>query len=143
MLINEAKTGLMCVPAATSFRPKVTIDLAGTAIAGSPSMKVLGLTLDSNFSFNSHVRSLCSRMRSHTWTLLRLKRAGLTEEGLINTYKTLIRPLVEYVSPVWHPIINASQSVAIERQQTQALMNIYGPNMSARKMRNKVDLKTL
>ena len=40
-------------------------------------------------------------------------------------------------------MITAEQSKALERQQTQALKNVFGPNISARKLRQMSGLKRL
>ena len=67
----------------------------------------------------------------------------MKEEDLVEAYKTLIRPTAEYASPVWGPMITAKQSEYLERQQTQALRNIYGQAISAKKMRDKANLPLL
>ena len=82
-------------------------------------------------------------MRRKTWALLKMKKAGLSQRDLIQCYKTLIRPVVEYVVPVWHSLITAEQAAELERQQTQALRNIFGPGMSAVRMREAADIDTL
>ena len=58
-------------------------------------------------------------------------------EDLVKAYTSTIRPSAEYASPVWHPLVTIGQSEHIERQQTQALKNIFGAGISARKMRNQ------
>lgn len=138
--INPSKTALMCVSAATSYKPIVHVKVGDVMIKGATSLKVLGLTLDSNFTFKSHVENLRNKMRRKTWALLKMKKAGLCQRDLIQSYKTLIRPVVEYVVPVWHPLITAEQASELERQQTQALRNIFGPGMSAKRMRETADI---
>ena len=143
MKINAKKTGLMLVSAATSFEARVRIQLNGETIEGTDSLKVLGVTIDKDATFKSHVDSLASKMRSKTWSLAKLKRKGLSEKDLIRTYKALIRPTVEYASPAWHSSLTSSQSAQLERQQSQALKNIFGPGMSAAKMRSRAGLDLL
>ena len=143
MLINAKKTGLMLVSAATSFDPRVRIQLGGEVIKGSDSLKILGVTLDSDASFRSHSTALAGRMRARTWALSKLQKRGLEEKELIRTYRCLVRPTVEYASPAWHSCLTATQAASIERQQAQALKNIYGPGLSANKMRAKANLELL
>ena len=143
MAINAAKTGLMLVSAASSFDPRVRIKLEGETVTGQERMKILGVTVDKDASFRSHVEDLAARMRSKTWALAKLRKKGLPEKDLICTYKTLIRPTVEYASPAWHSLLTAGQAADLERQQTQALKNIFGPKISARKMRNRADIDLL
>ena len=105
-------------------------------------MKILGVTVDRDASFTSYIEKLASKMRANTWALAKLRQKGLCEEKLVKAYAALIRPTVEYISPVWHSSITAGQATLLERQQTQALKNIFGPELSAAKLRckAKVDL---
>ena len=135
MAINAKKTGLMMVSAATSFEARVSVKLGDQTIKGAKSMKLLGVTIDNDGSFKTHTAALAKKMRARSWALARLKKKGLQERDLIRTYKSLIRPVVEYAAPAWHSLVNASQAADIERQQAQALKNIYGPGISANKMR--------
>ena len=82
-------------------------------------------------------------MRARSWTLSRLRKKGLPEQDLIRAYKCLIRPTMEYASPAWHSMLSATQAADLERQQSQSLRNIFGPGMSANKMRLKAGLDTL
>ena len=64
-------------------------------------------------------------------------------DDLVQVYKTTIRPSAEYASPAWHSMITACQSESLERQQNQAMKNIYGVGLSARNMREKSGLERL
>ena len=143
MAINADKTSLMLVSAATSFKARTSLKLDGKTISGVDKLKVLGVTIDSDATFRSHTENIAARMRSKTWTLSQLRKKGLSEEKLVRTYKCLIRPTIEYAAPSWHSMITASQAADLERQQTQALKNIYGPTLSANKMRIKSGLDLL
>ena len=99
--------------------------------------------LDSDCSLRTHVGAVVGRIRSRSWALARLRKAGMSEERLLRTYKTIVRPLAEYVAPAWGSMITAAQSHAIERQQTFSLRHIYGAGISARKMLDKSGPPTL
>ena len=86
MKINEKKTSLMLVSAATSFDSRARITLRDETVRGSKSMKILGVCLDSDFSFRSHIKTLRSRLRAKTWALLKLRKAGLSVDKLVRTY---------------------------------------------------------
>ena len=58
MVINEKKTGLICISAATSFDTRVEVVINGQKITGSQSIKVLGLTIDRDYSFKTHTANL-------------------------------------------------------------------------------------
>ena len=75
--------------------------------------------------------------------LSKLKRKGLSEESLLKTCKCLIRPSLEYAAAAWHSLLTAGQSALLEKQHSQALKNIFGPSLSAAKLRKKADIETL
>ena len=64
MLINAAKTSLMCVSAATSFKAKVRVTLEGESVTSADKLKILGVTLNSDVSFRSHVEKIASKCRA-------------------------------------------------------------------------------
>ena len=90
MKVNNAKASLMCVSAAKSFEPQVKIKLGNDEICGSKTMKILGVHLDSDCSFKTHVRIVTRKLRARSWTLSKLKLAGMCEEQLIKTYCGLV-----------------------------------------------------
>ena len=58
-------------------------------------------------------------------------------------YKTVIRPVADYCSVVYHSALTDEQDEVIERLQSQALRCIYGPGISAGKMRERAGITTL
>ena len=133
----------MCVSAALSFDTKIEVNIQGESVSGSSSMKILGLTLDSDCTFKSHIASVRSKLRAKTWALAKLRKRGLGATDLVQVYKTLIRPTAEYLAPVWSPMITAEQSEMLERQQVQVLKNIFGPTLSANKLRQAANIERL
>ena len=143
MVINEKKTGLLCISAATSFSTKAQVVLNNQQVTGTESLRILGLTIDSDCTFKSHVNALKSKLRSKTWALSKLKKKGLDLDKIVRAYKCLIRPCVEYLAPVWGAMITAEQAALLECQQTQALKNIFGAKISAKKLRDLADVDLL
>ena len=138
MIINASKTSLMCMSAAKSFKAKVRVSLEGESVMSNDKLKILGVTLDSDVSFRSHVETIATKCRAKSWVLGRLRKKGLKEDKLVTTYKTLICPSLEYAAPAWHSLLTAGQAADLERQQVQYLHNIYGHGLSANKLRKKV-----
>ena len=77
MRINAARTSLICVSAAATFDSKVQVELDGQTIDGTNNMKILGVTVDSDGSFKTHVENLRAKLRKRTWVLSRLRRRGI------------------------------------------------------------------
>ena len=144
MKVNGSKTSLMLVTAATSYRARAEIkDTEGTTIKSSKNAKYLGVTLDSDCTFSAHVENVKKRVRSRAWTLNALKQNGFTDEDLIRIYCTYVRPIAEYASVAWGTMISQEQSNMLEKQQSQALKNIYGLGISGQKMRERAGVDTL
>ena len=78
-------------------------------------MTLLGDTLTSNLKWDTHIQNLISRVNSNRYLLTVLRRAGTTTTHLLKLYVTFIRPGIEYVAPVWHPITSQRQSNSLER----------------------------
>jgi len=57
------------------------------------------------------------------FTSCQLKRAGAGLNDLLNFYCSVIRPVLEYASPVWHSSLTVAQTMALEYLQKRA-MNI-------------------
>ena len=143
MIVNESKTALMCFSAAKSFRAEAKLTLAGSEIKSTNTVKLLGVTLNSRCNFHHHAISVKNKIRAKSWALAKLRRAGMKTDQLIRTYKNLVRPAAEYVVPVWHSMLTAAQADLIERQQCQALKNIFGAGISASKLRSMANVRPL
>lgn len=75
MKVNGEKTCLVCVTGATSFQAEAQIkDAEGNIIKSSNSAKFLGVTLDSDCSFRTHVDNVQKRIRARSWALNTLRR---------------------------------------------------------------------
>ena len=135
MVVNDSKTAVMCVSDTLSFEPRVALTGRVCPIEGKASMKFLGITLDSDCTFSSHVNNLRA--------LSKLKRRGMSTEDLKYVYVSMIRPTVEYASPAWHSMLTKEQSNILESQQAQAMKNILGPGISYRRMKETLELDTL
>ena len=103
MVVNDAKTGLMCISTSINFESRaVTKGRNGEEIMSRGCLKFLGFQLDSYCSIRTHVESLRKKLRSRTWALLRLRRAGMTKEELTRVARLLSDLLLNM--PVLHGI---------------------------------------
>ena len=66
------------------FLPYINID--GAAIERVPQVKVLGVTLSSDLSWNSHVDGIVSKARKRVFLIYQLKRAGIGQCDLVRIY---------------------------------------------------------
>jgi len=52
-------------------------------------------------------------------------RGGLSSSHLLHFYNTVIRPALEYASPLWHPALTKSQIERLEAVQRRAIKIIF------------------
>ena len=91
----------------------------------------------------AHVQHVVKAVRSRFWIPRNLKTNGFNTEELVQVYRTMLRPVVEYGCAVYHSSLTDDQDERIERLQNHALKCIFGPDLSARKLRGLAGLITL
>ena len=113
-------------PAQANTRPKIKIADSEIPLVRSP--KLLGVYLDTFFSFNKHCVQVANRVskRNNVLKALAGTNWGQQKETLLMTYKALGRSIANYAAPVWS--INASETNIgkIQRAQSEALRIITG-----------------
>ena len=75
--------------------------------------------------------------------ILRLREFGFSESELVRVYTINIRPVVEYCAVIFHSQMTDEQDELLERQQNLVLKYIYGPKISAGKLRELSGVPTL
>ena len=102
MRINTMKTKEIIIRFCRDpvFLPYINID--GAAIERVSQVKVLGVTLLSDLSWNSLVDGIVSKARKSVFLIYQLKRAVIGQCDLVRIYISVIRPVVEYACPAWH-----------------------------------------
>ena len=93
---------------------------AGT-IQRVTTFKLLGLHLDASLSWTTHINTIVSKANKRLYFLKQLKRAGVPPHQLLHFYTAVIRPVLEYASPVWHYSITRGQSYQLESIQKRAV----------------------
>ena len=106
-------------------------------------MKVLGFILEERPSVGAHVQYSINKFNKSLWAVTHLKRANIENNVLLKVYTVMLRPHLEYGSPVFHPMLTEKMSEDLERQQRRALKIIYGFGESYSCLLNKTGLKTL
>ena len=99
------------------------ISLRDDIIKSTPTIKILGVTMDSNLNFNCHIKSICSRA---SLQINALKRVGkyLDMAGKLKIYKAFIRSNFSYCPLVWI-FCGKSNLVKLEKLQERALRFVY------------------
>lgn len=78
----------------------INILLNGTRIKRSFSVKYLGVTLDENLKWETHINTISSKLSSHIGVMGRM-RPYLSSRELLMLYNTLVLPHINYCAVVW------------------------------------------
>ena len=125
MAVNFSKTKelVMGPPSITSNLPLLHSDTG--YIQRVTSVKLLGIHLDANFSWQTHVEAMVSKATQRLYFLKQLKRAGVAHAQLLHFYLAVIRPVLEYAAPLWNHLLTKTQSNKIEAIQRRAINIIF------------------
>ena len=144
MRVNAAKTNMICVSDTFNFEASAFIlDRDGVRVESTSKMKVLGWHFSSRPTPTAYIEVLKRRFRERYWTLRHLKHNGFTNEDLVRVYKSIVRPVADYMMEVYHSMITDRQDEEVERLQTHALWCIFSLGLSGRRMREMAGLSTL
>ena len=80
--------------------------------------KDLGVTFDRNLTFQPHIGNIISKANSRVGIIKRTFNK-LNEENFKILYKSLVRPILEYCTPIWFPL-NKREAEEIEKVQRRA-----------------------
>ena len=81
--------------------------------------------------------------RGRYWLLIHMRHHYYSEAELVLAYKSLVRPIAEYCSVVYHSMLTDKMDEEVERLQATALRIIYGYGVLYVKMREMSGLETL
>jgi len=89
------------------------------------SFLLLGINLDADFSWKSHIEATTSKATQRLYFLQQIRRTCVPQAQLLYFYTEVIRPVLEYASPVWNHLLTKTQIDQIEAIQKRALRIIY------------------
>ena len=88
-------------------------------------MKILGFVFGTRpdaWANLNHIKKYACR----AWAIRHLKKARIEEAKLVEIYKSLIRPIIEYSVQVYHHLLNKTQEDYVENMQMNSLKTKYG-----------------
>jgi len=114
---------------------QTTYRLHGHNLALAPSGRYLGVTLSSSLSWNDHVNATTKKANS-SLAFLRRNLSSCPRDIKAQTYKTLVRPILEYAATAWDPYTanNIQQLEAVQRRAARFTMGDYRTTSSTSKM---------
>ena len=112
-------------------------------IESGPTLKLLGFTFGTEPNVTAHVEELKKKIRSRYWTMINLKRSGFDGHELLKLFNVFIRPVIEFCSIIYHPLLTISQSNSIEKMQKQVVKLAFGWEKSYSVICAEQDIATL
>jgi len=98
--------------------------LNGRELAHSETEKDLGIIIDSKLDFSKHIAEKVNKANSVLGTIRRTFKT-LEKDNFKILFSSLVRPIIEYGSPVWSPRKNCD-NISIENVQRRATKLIPG-----------------
>ena len=104
--------------------------------------KDVGVTFDLHLTFKDHIRSMVSKANSRIG-LIKRSFVSLNIENFKLLYKSLVRPILEYCSSIWHPQYKylALEIEKVQRRATKLISSLKDLDYSERLRR--LNLTTL
>jgi len=88
------------------------------------SVKLLGINLDADFSWKSHIEGITSKATQRLFSKA-TEACGCLQDQLIYFYTGVIRPVLEYAAPVWNHLLTKTQIDQLEAIERRAFVIIY------------------
>ncbi len=100
--------------------------LGDTVLEKVDSIKYLGVTITKDLSWNNHIRNVCNKA-NRTLGLLKRNLSKCPSEVKMQAYKGLVRPILEYSSPIWDPytVTLQDQLEATQKRAARFISNNY------------------
>ena len=131
MRVNETKTKEMLIYFGTKYNPSEVphIYINSKEIERVESFKLLGVVFRSDLSWEENIDYMLKKVAKRMYCMHYLARARVKDTDIITIYCSIIRSVLEYACPVWHPGLTQKQSNEIEKVQKRCLKLIY-PELS-------------
>ena len=106
MTFNESKCKVMHISRKRSpLSPCTSIMLNGSILETVTMYKYLGLLISSDLSWSNHIQSVCSKARKIVGLIYRKYYRFSDTATLLQLYRSLVRPHLDYAAPVWDPYL--------------------------------------
>ena len=103
-----------------SFSSKFNYKINGTTLSYVNSIKDLGIIVDTNLSYSTHCCAISKKASRRANMILRAFQTR-NLDSLVTVFKTFVRPILEYATPVWSPHLIKSKKLVelVQRKFTK------------------------
>ena len=143
MQFNPSKCQVIHITRSRSPLP-TTYTLHGETLEAVASARYLGVDIANDLSWKTHVSRITNNANKSLGFLMRnhkTKNTSLRE----NAYKAIVRPQLEYASPVWDPHTkdDIQKNESVQRRAARWVLGDYSPYSSVTDMIGKLGWRTL
>ena len=144
MKVNAQKTQLLCISTNNQCTVQSYIRTQNEEeIKSTDELKILGFWFGNKPNAAVHVDKLQKKFRSRLWSLRHLKKSGMSASGLLVVYCSVLRPVLDFACPSYHPLLTQNQKHSLESLQKKALKIVYGPGISYQEAIAVANISTL
>ena len=142
MKINSSKTKEMLISFSKSTPDVPNIEVQGTNLERVSKCTLLGVELNNKLDWSDHIAKVYKRASQRLHFLSALRKTKIPQKDMLQIYTSLIRPITEYATQVWHPALTGSETQLLESVQERALAMIF-PDVTYEKALELSSLSTL
>ena len=143
MKVNQKKTHSASINDEVSAYIRPNVEGQVTETTSGDSLKIVGYTFGNRPNVGLHIRLMCSRFRNKLWGFRKLRAASMAKADLLTTYKAVLRPIIEFASPTYGPMLNSKISIEVEQLQLRAMKIVYGNTVSYGTVLEMTNLESL
>merc|ERR1711989_98671 len=102
MVLNEAKCSAITFNFSKKNIVPENLQLNGNTLNSATRIKFLGVMITSDLRWKENTAQICKKANKKFDILRNLGKGERKTVSLLSTWKVLIRPITEYVAPLWH-----------------------------------------
>jgi len=123
MLATQKSSATLLTSWTREVNVTLDVNIDGQPIPTVKYPKILGVTLDSLFTYAKHANELCAKLGTRNRVLHALSGTtwGKEKETLVATYKAVGRSVINYAAPIWTTQLSDTQWNKIQIKQNNAL----------------------
>ena len=126
MRVNCRKTQVLCISPDNGCLSSTSLAVGQETVSSSTELKLLGFCLGSDPNMNAQMELIQAKFRGRFWSLIHMRRAGICGLELFRMYSVFVRPLIEYNSVVYHPMLTRQQANQLEKMQRKVIRLCFG-----------------
>ena len=140
---GRASCALVAVNYTKQQPHKSSYILHGQKLEQVSKAKYLGVELNQKLTWKDHVQNITKRgNRTSAFMYRNLK--GRPQKVITHCYKGIVRPIMEYASPIWDPSFQNLQDELefVQRRSARRIFGDFSPTSSVTEMLKKLELPT-